>query len=122
MLLGFPWGCVVIAARMDQRESVSQFAGQTGGIVAGHRQSAALLRAIDGKGPNDRMATGRDGFFQMPDIGGAVGWIDEKMEGRPIMLDMVRLRRVPSGHVGYDPLHLACALTEPRLCDFERGL
>ena len=113
---------MIVSPGFQQFKTVTQFFGKSSRVVSIDRQPTAFFRAIDCKRPDNDMTAGPDRLLQTREVGGAVHWVDQEMERRPIMPDVEGLRRVPFGYVRDDPLYLARSFTEPRLGGFEGGL
>ena len=113
---------MIVPPGFYQLKPTSQLCGETRRIVAIDRQAAAFFRAVDCKRSNNDVTAGLDGLFHARDVSGAVRWINQKMEGRPIMPDVVCLLRLPDCGVGDDPMDLCGVLIKARFRGLKCGL
>ena len=103
---------MVVASGINQDEIASEDLGQRVRIMADDRQTAASLRTVRGERPDDDVSPWLDSPFDPIDVGGLIGWIDQKMERGPVVPQIVVLRRLPFRDVRDHPLDLAAALAE----------
>src|SRR6185369_10137848 len=99
--------------RMHQFKTTAEQFAEACGIIASDRQTAAHLRAVQCKCPDDDEAAGLDRSIEASEIGGAVGGIGQKMKCRAIVPEIEALRWIPAGDVSRDPLHLGRFVSEP---------
>jgi len=112
---------VVVAPPGKQFEICSKLIGKTLGIVSADRQSAAFFRAVLCKRPDDDVTAASNRLFRAGDVGGAIGWVDQKMKRRAVMPDVEGLRRTPFGDISRDPLHKGRPIAKPLFRNLERG-
>src|SRR5437660_532401 len=89
--------------RIDQLERPAQGVAQADWIVSLHGQAAAALRSIGRKGRDDGVPSRLQGSPKARDIGGPVALLGEEVEGRPVMPDVVALRRLPDRRICRNP-------------------
>src|SRR5580692_7844475 len=92
-----------MSSRVDQFETGPENLRQRGGVVPDDRQSAALLRSVEGEGADHDMASALDRLFQALDISGLIGRIGQEMKRGTVVPQIVGLGRLPGGDIGSHP-------------------
>ncbi len=113
---------VCVQAVRDGRQARAQFAGERPGAVADDGQPAAPFGPVGREGGDDGVAAGDEGTVEPLDIGGAVGGVDEEVEGRTVVPEAEASPGRPARHIGGDPCHAVALGPEPRPRRVERRL
>src|SRR6476661_6064275 len=100
-----PWRGVLMPPAVNQFKALPQRCRQTVGVVTADDKAAASFRTVGREGPDNGMPAQTQGAAEPDNIGSLIGRVGEKMEGRPVVPDIVALRRLPGGDVGCDPRH-----------------
>jgi len=113
---------VIAPPRLHEPERRAERGDEASPVVTRDRQAAAFFRAVGGEGRKDRVAARPERFAQALDIGGPVRRIDEEVERRPVVPEVVGALRRPFRSVRDEPMNLPPRLAEPRLgrCDRRR--
>lgn len=113
---------MIVPQRFHQLKPTSQLFGETRLIVSIDGQTAAFFRAVDCKRSKNDVTAGRDSLLHARDVGRAVRRINQKMEGCPIMPDVILPLRLPDCRVRDDPMNLSSNAPKARLGSLECGL
>jgi hypothetical protein len=73
------------------------------------------------EGSNNRVTSGPQRLFHANDIGRAVAFLDEKMEGGSVIPDAMSLGRLPKRRIRDDPLDTLRLRSKPRFSGIEGG-
>ena len=91
----------------------AEYFNERHGIVTGDRQPAAPIGTVGSKRPDDDEAPGADGSEDSLGIGSAVLGFSQEMKSCAVMPQIIRLRRLPSGHVCRRPVYFRASCAEP---------
>ena len=106
---------VDMAQAVDEDEGRADRFGECLRIVAHHRQSAAMFRAVAGEGGDDCVPAGLECRAQALGIGGSLLLRGQEMKGRAIMPDVILAFSPPLRHIVDDPLDPQCGIAQSRL-------
>ena len=98
--------------RVDEREVLAERGGEALAVMPHDGQAAASFRAVGSEGGDDRVAARPQRLPESLDIGGLVGRIDEEVERRAVVPDVVDSLRRPFRRVRDEPMN-ACASASP---------
>jgi hypothetical protein len=106
---------MLVQSGMHQLEPVPERLPEARGIVTHDRQTAAPFRAIQRESADDGVAADLQGSPKARDVTGTVARFDEEVKRRPVVPDVVGLRRLPTRRVGNDPADLRGSILKPVL-------
>jgi hypothetical protein len=92
-LQGPGWRAVRIGHGLDESESFAKFCANRGRVVTTHRKTAAAIRALRRKGPDDHRPAGSDQGAHVFDVPGSVLSCSQEMKGGTIVPDVHPSRR-----------------------------
>ena len=103
---------MVVSSCIHEDEIASQNLAQSGRVMAHDRQATASFRTVRSERTDDHVPPRFNRLLDSINIGGLIGVIGQKMEGGPIVPQIIRLRRLPFRDVGDDPLDLGAPIAE----------
>ncbi len=123
LLFRAPGSDVRFVCLPKQPESRPQFGGEGGRIVAGHRESAATPRPVDGECGDDGVAIGGQRARQCLHVLSAVSLVRQEVEHGAVMPERESVQRAELGDIGIEPFDRARAHTQalPGLLKRRRG-
>src|SRR5436190_16973381 len=96
---------VFVPPGIDQLKAASQRGGQGSCIVAADDEAAASFRPVRREGSDNGMSARPQSAPKAGDVSTLVVRKGKKVERRPVVPEIVALRRLPGGHVGSNPSH-----------------
>jgi len=107
---------------IDKLERATQGLAKAHRIVPHYRKATASFRSIERKGRNDCVPSDFQGSLKARDIRSTVMVLDEEVEGRPIMPNVVSLQRLPDCSIRDNPMNLRGTAPEAGLSGLKCSL
>src|SRR6185312_5716733 len=104
-LVRAPGRCVFVPLGVNRQKPGTERLREARCVVTRDRQTAAFFRAIERESRDDGVSAGFQTAHEARDIGGAVFFVGEKVERRPVVPDVLSPRRLPDRGICHQPLN-----------------